>query len=263
MGGAPNHRFVTSLADRQAMLAKGYVPEGNGIGVGMCVPPLPGGGATAEGLWRGTSSDGRTVRLLILADGSYFMSYTESGSTDDAGVVRGTSVSGSGHFSSKDARNFSIFFDAAVFNASVTGNYIARNSLALSYITPTGPATAAFTYDPTYEQPADVASLAGSYLGTTGHVNDTYSGAITIDAAGNMTIASGNGCRFSGKAAPHANVNVFNVTIVTTSGFCLGGPGSTFSGTMVYETATRKLFTYVPFTADRSTDMWFGLGTKQ
>lgn len=39
MGGAPNHRFVTSLAERQNMLAKGYTPEGNGIGVSMCVPP--------------------------------------------------------------------------------------------------------------------------------------------------------------------------------------------------------------------------------
>ena len=39
MGGAPNHRFVTSLAERQNMLNKGYVAEGNGIGVGMCVPP--------------------------------------------------------------------------------------------------------------------------------------------------------------------------------------------------------------------------------
>jgi hypothetical protein len=39
MGGAPNHRFVTSLAERQNMLSQGFVAEGNGIGVGMCVPP--------------------------------------------------------------------------------------------------------------------------------------------------------------------------------------------------------------------------------
>ena len=38
MGGAPNHRFVTSLAERQNMINKGYVAEGNGIGVGMCAP---------------------------------------------------------------------------------------------------------------------------------------------------------------------------------------------------------------------------------
>jgi len=40
MGGAPNHRFVTSLTERQKMIDKGFVAEGNGIGVGMCVPGL-------------------------------------------------------------------------------------------------------------------------------------------------------------------------------------------------------------------------------
>ena len=38
MGAAPNHRFVTSLTERQKMIDLGYVPEGAGIGVGMCVP---------------------------------------------------------------------------------------------------------------------------------------------------------------------------------------------------------------------------------
>jgi hypothetical protein len=38
MGSAPNHRFVTSLAERQTMVNQGWTPEGNGIGVGLCAP---------------------------------------------------------------------------------------------------------------------------------------------------------------------------------------------------------------------------------
>jgi hypothetical protein len=38
MGNAPNHRFVTELAERQKMVNQGWVAEGAGIGVGMCVP---------------------------------------------------------------------------------------------------------------------------------------------------------------------------------------------------------------------------------
>jgi YVTN family beta-propeller protein len=38
MGEAPNHRFVTSRIERQIMLVQGWVAEGAGIGVGMCVP---------------------------------------------------------------------------------------------------------------------------------------------------------------------------------------------------------------------------------
>ena len=36
-GGAPNHRFTTSDATRTQMLAAGYVAEGAGVGVGLCV----------------------------------------------------------------------------------------------------------------------------------------------------------------------------------------------------------------------------------
>ncbi len=35
MGGAPNHRFVTSLVERQNMVNQGFAAEG----VGMCAPP--------------------------------------------------------------------------------------------------------------------------------------------------------------------------------------------------------------------------------
>ena len=37
-GGAPGHRFTTSLAERSGMLANNYISEGTGIGVGMCSP---------------------------------------------------------------------------------------------------------------------------------------------------------------------------------------------------------------------------------
>jgi hypothetical protein len=39
-GGAPNHRFVTSLTERQKMMDQHWVPEGNGIGVDMCALPV-------------------------------------------------------------------------------------------------------------------------------------------------------------------------------------------------------------------------------
>ena len=38
MGGAPNHRFTTDISVRATMLAAGWIPEGQGIGVGFCSP---------------------------------------------------------------------------------------------------------------------------------------------------------------------------------------------------------------------------------
>jgi len=37
-GAAPNHRFATDLGVRSEMVAKGWIPEGSGIGVTMCAP---------------------------------------------------------------------------------------------------------------------------------------------------------------------------------------------------------------------------------
>ena len=37
-GGAPNHRFTTSLKTQAEMIGEGWIPEGTGTGVGMCSP---------------------------------------------------------------------------------------------------------------------------------------------------------------------------------------------------------------------------------
>ena len=37
-GGAPNHRFTVDPVVRTQMIARGYVGEGAGVGVGMCSP---------------------------------------------------------------------------------------------------------------------------------------------------------------------------------------------------------------------------------
>lgn len=39
MGAAPNHRFTTNLALQLEMVNDGWVPEGQGVGITMCVPP--------------------------------------------------------------------------------------------------------------------------------------------------------------------------------------------------------------------------------
>ncbi len=48
-GGAPNHRYTTSLAIRSQMLAQGWLPEGLGIGVIGCVPAQAGVSVVAAG----------------------------------------------------------------------------------------------------------------------------------------------------------------------------------------------------------------------
>ena len=48
-GGAPNHRYTTSLATRADMIAQGWIAEGSGIGVIGCVPYLATPASCEEG----------------------------------------------------------------------------------------------------------------------------------------------------------------------------------------------------------------------
>ena len=43
-GGAPNHRYTTSLATRTTMLGRGWIPEGHGP-LGVIMPAHPRNGA--------------------------------------------------------------------------------------------------------------------------------------------------------------------------------------------------------------------------
>ncbi|MEO8975986.1 MAG: hypothetical protein ABI552_09550, partial [Casimicrobiaceae bacterium] len=43
-GGAPNHRFLTDMVERQKMIDMGWLPEGYGVGVAMCAPDGAGPG---------------------------------------------------------------------------------------------------------------------------------------------------------------------------------------------------------------------------
>jgi hypothetical protein len=93
-GGAPNHRYTTSLTLRAEMIAKGWKPEGTGIGVGGCVPApaapftvvAAGDIAQCHGLPAAQSAAARTAALvrpddqlvLTLGDHAY-----ENGTPDE------------------------------------------------------------------------------------------------------------------------------------------------------------------------------------
>src|SRR5262245_7105976 len=72
MGGAPNHRFTTSLAIFNQMLAAGWVYEGDLRTHAFACVPLP---ATAEGLWAGSTNTGALLLGIVLDDGTLYFVY--------------------------------------------------------------------------------------------------------------------------------------------------------------------------------------------
>ncbi len=245
MGGAPNHRYTTSLTVFNTMAAAGWVSEGNGdTKVFACVPSAPGAKA-AEGLWRGTAPNNRTFFAIVLNEGTYYIAYSLPGAASFAGVasfsgvVHGSGNAADGVFTSSDARDFALRLGGFGFASTVS-----------------------VTYDAAYGKPASLSALSGSYNGLSGHLDDAGS-TMTASIDSNGVISAGNpgGCQFSGTATPRASVNVFDLAIQADSGPCLGGPGLRQYGILYYDEAARQFYAFIPFNSGRP-DMQFLVGAK-
>ncbi len=258
MGAAPNHRFVTDLAERQKMLAMGYIAEGAGIGVGMCVPPASGGNASAQGIWTGTTNTNQTVAGIVLSDGTSYFLYTPSGTSTVAGVVLGNATFISGAISATNARDFNISPYGVAFAATISGNYVQGSTINATVLEAGTTGTISLTYDSRYDQPASLAAAAGTYSASVGSLGGWQNTTLTLSSNGTI-VGGGNGCTFSGAATTHGSVNVFDVQVTFNGGACLFGT-STIYGVAFYDPAIRTLYGTAPNTA--RTDALIFIGSK-
>jgi hypothetical protein len=242
MGGAPNHRFTTSYATFQQMQAAGWQFEGNGnTGAFACVPQAAGA-ATAEGLYFGSMTGGSSFYALVLDDGTYYVIYTIPNTNTIAGVAYGSVTSANGLFTSSTGLDFAIGY--GVFPFAMSGTYVPQTSIS-GAATENG-ANTQFTgsYVSAYQQPASLASLAGSYAGSVASSVGWGSATVAISANGTF-IGSGPGCSFNGTASPRGSVNVFNLSIHFQGGQCLFGT-STLMGVGFYDASSRTLYAAAP-----------------
>src|SRR5688572_12265649 len=175
-------------------------------------PPPPPPTGTAEGLWSGTTSTGRTAVGLVLNDGTYWVLYSLVGNSSQiAGVVQGTGDSQNGNFSSSDGKDFN-FEGAGILSLTFDADYVAKQSFdaAIEYSGTTVSLPA--TYNADYDSNPSLSIIAGAYSGYAVTNGGAEAATATISATGAVTGASASGCTFSGVAAPRTNGNVYNVS---------------------------------------------------
>lgn len=257
-GGAPNHRFVTGMADRQSMLDKGYVAEGAGIGVGMCLPSGYSGPGTAEGMWRATTAEGVDLRAYILWDGRYFIVYSEASDPYDGGVLHGSSVSTNGKFAttSVSVRQLSpLAVPLGAGETPIAGTYFPKDSLDLSG----GTMSVSARYDESYQQTPAPATMAGEYTLWTGHEGEQWLRDGVATADGHFTV-NGKECVVDVAPISSRGTNVFDVSATVTSGVCWGR-GNSLPGVMIFDPPTGKLVVFTPFNAGR--DLYFVIARRR
>lgn len=181
--------------------------------------------ASAEGLWQGTTSSGRTIRTLVLDDGSYWSLYSAVNAPGIiSGVVQGTGSVMGGSFSSPSARDFNIEA-ATVLDATLSTSFTSKQSFngSFNYLAPTTTVSFTSAYQAAYDQAPLLANLSGTYAGTSATRSGTETATLTVSATGSVVGTSSDGCQFAGTATPRKKGNVFDVSLTFKGGPCVNG----------------------------------------
>lgn len=212
---------------------------GGGGGGGVQPPataPVSTPISTAEGLWEGTASTGSSVALALLETGETWGVYTSNGLITGAlygnTASSGTTLSGAG-------RDFNIP-SRSVGSGSYTGTFVEKSSIRVA--TSSG-STFSGAYITTYDQPALLATLAGTFSGQgVSGTSAAQTVSVTISSSGAVTTPASPGCSASGSAKPRASgKNIFDVTLTFTGSACALGNGASTTGIVHYSATTRRI----------------------
>ena len=196
-----------------------------------------GGGSSApavtsviQGVYQGTTSNGKTVDALVLEDGSFWDIYgIPSGSALAVqGVATGSSTASNGTFTI----SFKDFYapGTSAVNGSGSGTYSGTNLIGTQTengVTGTFNLTAPVTTNYNYNTAANISTITGSW---SGGLLDGETATINILAAGTLTGTSSLGCSVTGTIAPRpSGKNVFNISLTFGASPC-ALPNQTASG---------------------------------
>ncbi|HET7866460.1 MAG TPA: hypothetical protein VFL86_18830 [Burkholderiaceae bacterium] len=222
--------------------------------------------SAAQGLWTGSTTSSRTLKGLVFGDGTYYVFYSPAGlPTAVAGVVQGTSGTGTGIWSSTDGVDFNLEADIpSILPATMSAGFVAKKSFEGTIAYASGAKTT-FTaaYDTAYETVPSLAALAGSYTGQTGLSTGVKTAKVTVTTGGGITgtitIDKASTCAFSGTATPRTDGNAYDIALSLDDAPC-PTPKLRVAGIAYFDTAAKKLYLAAPNAA--RTDGVLFLGTK-
>ncbi len=212
---------------------------------------------TAEGFWSGTTSNGTysvKTALAILENGETWGIYT-SGNVLAGAFYGNTSSTNTTLSASGLDFNFS---SHKVYPLTFSGAYIAKTSLNA---TMSEGSKFIGTYGTSYDTPASLPILAGSFsgFGVTG-ATPAQTADVGISSLGAIT-SVGNNCSADGTVTPRASgKNVFDVSVKFTGTNCALGNGTTATGNAYYDTEIRQIVVLALNPA--KTDGFIYIGTK-
>lgn len=219
--------------------------------------PPPVNITTAEGLWTGSTGDGRTISGVVLADDTYWLWYSAVGQPSVlAGGFQGSGLSQNGAFTSSNGTDFNLE-GSGQLDVSLAASYVIRQSFNGVITYPTTIQTSfTSTFKPDYDAAPSISSLVGTYIWSTTSGPFT----ISIDASGSIT-GSASACSYGGALSPRPSGNVYGVSL-TRSGRICAGSIVPMVGVAWFDAATNRIYIMTIDSVNRPFSFLF-LGTKQ
>lgn len=199
--------------------------------------------ASAEGLWTGTTDTNRTVKALVLDDGTYWLLYYSAIGTPSSvlGFIQGDGNSQNGVFSSSSAKDFNPD-RRGLLNTEIDGTYTTKQIFDGTIVYP-GVISNTFKtqYSHEYDSTPDINAIVGTYVGPVA-ANETVD--VTVSPTGAISGESRTSpkCIFTGSATPRAQGNVFDVTITFGPQDTCSNKSTTVRGVAFYDAGTKTLY---------------------
>jgi len=199
--------------------------------------PTPSVRTAAEGMW--CDNDYQDTVVIFRDDGKFWLwsggGSCGSGFTSLWSTTHGTYTTNGNNFSGSD-KTFN-YEESEIQSETFTGTAVAKNTLHArsSEDLDTDPG-ANFIYMSTYDQPASLDSLAGSYTGkaATMAVGYAYQKTGVVISGSDLSMPEdASGCSAQGTVKPHGSVNMFDLSITFKGASCWLGDGTTAKGIAV------------------------------
>lgn len=232
------HFFIIKLIG--AGLASGVALSGCGGSLGGTL----GQASTAEGLFTGSTNTNRATVKFVVNTGAYYLFYSAANNPGViAGAVQGSSSQSNGSFSSGDAIDVNLE-GQGVLPATVAGTYVTAQSFSgtVTYTSATQTFSLTDTYSPTgYQAAANLATLAGTYIGKGGTSATGEAHSLSISTTGAVTGSGAGGCAYSGTALPLVKGNGYVFAISFGAAPC-AFPNLTISGLAYLDSENKRLY---------------------
>jgi len=214
---------------------------GGGGGGGDSGPSQSPADENPEGLWIGSTNTNRTVGGVVLDDGTYWVIYSQEGNSNViAGALQGRFSTNGNTVSSSNGRDFN--FEGLGVNDFTSSGTVAEKQSLDGTVTYDGglEVFVSAEYSSDYELAPSLATIAGSYSGSSVASGGVEFTTATISPGGGVSGSSASGCTFSGSVAPKSRGNVYDLSVTFNGGTCANGT-ATVTGVAFYDAANSQL----------------------